>query len=331
MQGPLQNPQQFIVYGIDPGSSTSWATTRALVSNEPEEITHLTGREWDISDLDELIQEILDGTDECPSSLETTPVIVTLDAPLKMPTEFDVPITGLPGRNWPFNVNPFSTRPCEKFLSSRPEIIENNLEHAELVDTIRQLCNWGPDLQDPQNQRFTDIHVGVSVLGFQGAPHGPVVRLFRNRLEARLAETGFNDVDYSPWNALTPEAGHVYVLESHPAVSMALWAYQDGNTLPRYKGNNQPETQANFEALCAIVRALAAPRLDLDALAINDDNDLDAFVGFLNAVDLVRGKGDWIGTDEWGYFLCPKIAGMPEGQLMSEIWRNEAARVVALP
>jgi hypothetical protein len=122
---------------------------------------------------------------------------------------------------------------------------------------------------------------------------------------------------------------------------MALWANNNqlgrgvGNTLLQYKGDNKPETkaqtQANFQALRASVGALAAPQLNLDALAINDDNDLDAFVGFLNAVDLVRGKCDWIGTDEWGYFLCPEIAGMPEGQLMSEIWRNEAARVVALP
>ena len=38
-----------VVYGIDPGSSKSWATYRALIAHESLEITHLMRKEYPIS------------------------------------------------------------------------------------------------------------------------------------------------------------------------------------------------------------------------------------------------------------------------------------------
>lgn len=321
-------PRHVVIYGIDPGSSDSWAVYRALMSREQNRVTQVTRCVHPIQLLEALIQEIVSGTADYASTPKDIPVILSLDAPLNMPTRFEVPGPDLPNAHWPFNVNPFAVRPCEKALSSKPQIVNANLQHFDLAQTIGLICSWEGDFAGRQNTKFSSIHPGVSVLGYQGAPHGPVVRLFRDRLAKALHEISVQTV-YSPWSASDPATGFVYVLESHPAVSMAVSASQGQlqgiDVIPTYKGDNDPETLVNFQNLRASVLHMAAAYLDVDELPLEDDNDLDAFVGFLNVVDLLRGAGDWIGTVARGFFMSPRIHNVPDNRLMSEIWRDAGA------
>lgn len=243
-----------------------------------------------------------------------------------MPTAFRVPGLEPVRSRYPFNVNPFSVRPCEKALNSKPEVVNDSLHHPYLVGAIAAICGWTGNYRSQQNRKFTELHPGVSVLGYQGAPHGPVVRLFRERLSGYLAGRDVT-VSYSPIEARQPRPGVVYVLESHPAVSMAIWAGNqqlDGLDLVRkYKGNKREETRENFGNLRESVGKLVAERFNMEDVPIGNHDDLDAFVSLLNVVDLLRGHGDWIGTVEHGHFLTPRVEGLDRP--MADLWQEAAA------
>ncbi len=322
----MSRPSRIIAYGIDPGSRTSWATYRAEVELEGLRVSRVTRNVFLIARLDDLIAEIATET----ASLDATSVVLSVDAPLNMPDEFDLPGSTLPRSRWPFNVNPFSVRPCEKALSSKPEVPNEKLAHPMLAHSIAMICGWQNNYNGKHSTKFTDIHDGVSVLGYQGAPHGPVVRLFRERLVQALRQMGSRLV-LSPWDALSPESRHVYMVESHPAVAMAIWANQKQlpgfDRIPKYKGNRHKDTVASFRDLCATVCQLGGSYLDTSTLRVENDDDLDAFTGLLNVIDLLRGSGDWIGTVEQGYFLTPELRQLAGGKKMCEIWRTEAMKL----
>jgi hypothetical protein len=112
---------------------------------------------------------------------------------------------------------------------------------------------------------------------------------------------------------MTPRHRHVYLLESHPAVAMAVLASSgrlgEIRQIREYKGADAPQLdiKAHFSLLRDEIVRYATAMLGQHDLSPNDDDDLDALVGFLNVVELLKGEGDWFGCVDYGYFLIPKV------------------------
>jgi hypothetical protein len=323
-------------YGIDPGSGKPWAVFRAC---RPISGGALAGGDYTsvpIRKLDELIDEIA-GWAAARSS-----VLVSIDAPVNCIDLFDAPGLDTAGRHYPFNANPFTTRPCEKALATKPGVVNRSLIHRQLVDMIAALCGWHDEYKAKTNLSFVKRHEGVSVLGYMRAPHGPVVSLFVRRLRARHA-----DVCFSPREAASPSPGRVYVLESHPAVSLGFWA-EDGRlapltAIPKYKEEKLEQEPADAEAtggeetastvegglrqLRGPVVSLAGSGHSLTVRPPKTDDELDALVGLLNLLDLAGNKGDWFGCERLGYFLVPRFGRYPKDcpDTISEAWEQAFA------
>lgn len=292
-----------ILYGIDPGSSKPWAVYRMEYDASSTKPAQPQFQAVPIVQLDELIENILrDASDAA--------VLITIDAPICMPTQFTQPGSKLGGAAWPFDVSPFSTRPCEKSLSSRPTVVNRNLRFPKIASIVGCMAGWTEDYCDKSNQSMTTHHSGLSVLGYQGAPHGPVVRLFRDQL-GRAASCRNVEVSYSPKSAARPDPHTVYVLESHPAVTMAVWIFQQKlgslTSLPHYKGGRTSDMMYGFEQLSSAVTKLLSAKLAGSLSPVKSDDELDALVGLTNCVDLIRDNADWWGTENSGYFLIPRI------------------------
>lgn len=274
-------------------------------------------QETPIDLLDQLLSQILTDADDAP-------VLITMDAPICMPNEFSRPGSKLGGAFWPFNLNPFSTRPCEKSLSSTPSgVLSQNLLFPEIAKIVGLMAGWEGDYRDQANLPMTKIHIGLSVLGYQGAPHGPVVSLFRDKLTHKASEKGIG-VSYSPSAASKPELGWIYILESHPAVTMAVWIYQQRlgtlRQLPRYKGDSSQITKIGFaEVSSSVIKLFNHEVAELQS-SVTTDDELDALVGLANCVDLVRGDADWWGTEDSGYFLIPRIRDVKSELSVREAW-----------
>lgn len=312
--------------GIDPGSSKAWPVFCAAWDrgSPAPRLTDPAARRWDIKDLDGLVGLIAGLVREGGS------VLLALDAPINSADAFapmGIAVPGTPGasRYFPFDVHPFSTRPCEKALTGRVQVVPRNLLHRELVNQIGGLCGWTGDYRDPSNVSFVKHpgRSGVSVLGYMGAPHGPVVRSFLTALGASVP------LVRSVRAATNPEAGKVYVLESHPAVAMAFWARygQFGMSFPidEYK-----DTGPGYSRLAGAVSALGQELLGAAPVLVDDD-DLDSFVGLLNVVELATGRGTWFGTDALGYFLVPRARpdSPDHADDFGEVWERARARALA--
>jgi len=314
------NADKAILYGIDPGSSKAWIGYVGQLDLANRSVTCCSQRSWNIADLGRLIEEISQHVSTHGR------VLVSLDAPINRPIEFNPP--GIDEEStpaYPFNVNPFSTRPCEKALTSKPTRQLESLEHQDIVGGIARLCQWNGDHRNAENRSFADIHHGVNVRGYMGAPHGPVVDLFRTQLKAALGESHIC-LSISPREATTPRPCHVYLLESHPAVAMAVLArggcLETIRRICQYKGNNEPNVQAHFTLLRDEVVRYSATVDDGLACHPESDDELDAFVGFLNLVELLKGQGDWFGNIDYGYFLIRRVFDRSIG----EVWETAFAR-----
>ena len=167
---------EIALYSVDPGSSDKGWTV-AVCTAEPQPSVRL--RRMPIADLPSLVDELL-------RVAQRSHVAVALDAPLRAfggvqaPSCFS-PVGAIPGAAaWPFNVNPFAQRPCEKALCSRPPATAQ-LAASELRSALDDLCG------DDSGLTLSARHPGVSVLGYMSAPHAPVVRAFLEAL-ANAAE-----------------------------------------------------------------------------------------------------------------------------------------------
>ncbi len=310
--------ERTILYGIDPGSSKSWASYRTTCQKSSPSFDRPTYTETPIVSLDAFISKIA-----CDA--KDSAVLLAIDAPICVPQSFSHPGASLKRAYWPFNLNPFSTRPCEKALSSKPSVIDSKLEFPKLAEIIGRLCGWKGEHRNSSNRSLTKIHPGLSVLGYQGAPHGPVVQLFRDRLAERAASEGIR-LSYSPKAATKPISRCIYVLESHPAVTMAIWIAQKRlgaiDTLQKYKGDSSAATKIGFQsARNGVVDLLSKEIATLDS-PVSSDDELDALVGLANLVDLIRGKCDWWGTEDTGYFLIPEITDSLGFPTVREAWDN---------
>lgn len=314
----MENFKQAVLYGIDPGSSKSWASYRLTVQKSSLSSGNPTFNDEPISSLDALISRIVcDAKDHA--------VLLAIDAPICMPQSFSRPGATLKGAYWPFDLNPFATRPCEKSLGSKPGVMNSSLHFPEIAEAVGKLCGWEGEYRNPSNQSLTTIHPGLSVLGYQSAPHGPIVQLFRGRLAESAANAGIL-VSYSPNSAIRPCTRCIYVLESHPAVTMAIWIAQKRlgsiGTLQKYKGDSSVATKNGFQAARGGVVDLFRDEFASMDSPVSSDDELDALVGLANLVDLIRGKCDWWGTEDTGYFLIPKIADSLGSRTVREAWDN---------
>ncbi len=308
--------QGISLYGVDPGSSDKgWAVASCAASPRP--LVRL--RQMLIADLTTLVDELC-------AAAEHNHVLLSLDAPLRafggvqVPESFAPPGAVTGARAWPFNVNPFVTRPCEKALGSKPPNTAP-FPAAELRTALIELCDSGDDCP-----AFVTLHPGVSVLGYMGAPHAPVVRTFLDALADSAVETGLR-IGSDP--ALREhDAGTINVLESHPAVSLGFYASAGIAGFPRAIEKYKPWRQHRevFDALAeAVTRHIgAAHAADLERPIATDDC-LDAVVGLMNLLDISGGTGDLFGTSEEGYFLVPRVT---QSRSFLEIWETTRAKVV---
>jgi len=297
-----------VVVGADPGSSDKgWATWQGEARTDAE----LRFRLYAPERLDELVAFVVDRA-------VGAPVLLSLDAPICVPGGLLAPsgFTPPPGvekasRAWPFDVNPFSQRPCEKALSSVPKLVDRSLSHTMLCSEVSKLASWTSPFK--ANQAFADRHPGLSVLGYMSAPHAPIVRTFLARLRS-AAETNDIDIDFNPVRAANPRERTIYVLESHPALTLAIWCVRGmpgfPSVLPKYKGGAERRVVAR--ELSVLVSRLLVDRYDVTFATMPDSDDaLDALVGASNVLDLARGRAEIFGTEKIGYFLVPAetIAG----------------------
>jgi len=108
-----------------------------------------------------------------------------------------------------------------------------------------------------------------------------------------------------------------FVIEVHPAVSMAIWWVEENieGAFPRYKGNApQPQEhltgpQRDHLSQQRIWEALVRARIaDGDTPVPENDNQLDAWVAWKMGVDFLSGNACWVGTPHSGGFVLPAAA-----------------------
>ena len=307
------------LFSADPGSSAKgWAVADCSFEDGP----HVRMRQLSGLGLKTLVDDV------CAAAQEHH-VLLALDAPLRAfggmqaPSSFESAGAAKGGRAWPFDVNPFSQRPCEHALSSKPTVVNDSLVARELAMAVGQLCGWDAECRMPGNLSFTSLHDGVSVMGYMSAPHAPTVRTF---LEALEREAVSSDVavgyDLEPGQR---DVGCVSVHESHPAVALAFYAAQgaDGFQPPILKYKPLPQHGTAFLLLAAAVAThLKTCHGVVLEESIRTDDELDALVGLLGLVEQAAGTGDFFGTARDGRFLVPRRKG---ARTYGQIWEDAAA------
>lgn len=308
------------VVSADPGSSAKgWA----VASCDADPGGQVVLRKMLSPQLRGLVQELCE-------QAEQRPVLLGLDAPIRAfggvqaPADLDPQGDKAKILTWPFDVNPFSQRPCEHALRAAPPMAPKYPAQRALAEAIRELIA-GPKRvrKGTPNRSFIQAHPGVSVLGYMGAPHAPVVRTFLNALTQRATETGVA-TSYEVDGA-QPESRTIYILESHPAVAMGFYAsYASegfGPAIAKYKGAGR--SSDCFVRLCAATHGLLCVNREMPLeTKIATDDDLDAFVGLLHLLDLAENRGDLFGTAHDGYFLVPC---RPQGDSFRDLWARASA------
>ena len=138
----------------------------------------------------------------------------------------------------------------------------------------------------------------ASVLPFAGCPHWAI----------SCAALG-NPYGESPGSlALTPDnpcrqeaSRGSYLIEVHPAVTMAIWWLESGNRaeMRRYKGARFKEVIARYRA---VLTAQQIPE------QVDDDDKLDAWVAYRMACDFLDGEALWVGDAATGGYVLPRAA-----------------------
>ncbi|HJK93347.1 MAG TPA: DUF429 domain-containing protein [Polyangiaceae bacterium LLY-WYZ-15_(1-7)] len=293
------------VLGIDPGTSKSWSVVEARAKPgaslgrlvpEPMEA-------WPHDSLEE-------GVEQVEERARDHACLLVIDAPLRFPRTLAEAsfVPDEQNAHYPFDVNPFSTRPCERALRGKPR-------RKTLHESVRGLEAALQELRaEAKKRRSTWFRhaEGVSVQPFMQAPHGPIVDAFLVALrDAGLpVELSLEAMLSGSW-----EKGRVYVAESHPAVSMAMTPGVEA--VPKYKGGSESVKNLVKQLGPYASSVLAPPHPELH----DDDDELDAFVSALNGVSVVLGRADVFGTDEHGYFLVPQ---RESGPAWRDLWREAA-------
>lgn len=231
----MSTPRTAHLYGIDPGSSKPWAGYCCSFDLCKSQLIGTPAfRSWSRHQLVGLVDEMKSKVND------ESVVLVSLDVPISMPISFAPDYFSSSSRQYPFNVEPFTIRPCEASLRSRPSIIDENLEHIELIGAIGQLCGWVRPFRGRMNTPFQSMESceGISVMIYSEAPHQPITRVFLEHAARAISD---ESLIISPSKKETLKPSRIYVMESHPAVSMGFWAI-DGAlgenflSMPRYKG-----------------------------------------------------------------------------------------------
>ena len=106
--------------------------------------------------------------------------------------------------------------------------------------------------------------------------------------------------------------GQGFVIEVHPAVSMAVWwvALDCRGPFPRYKGNSgKGAAQHNRDAQRIIWDELGTRGLVEEGTPVPaSDDQLDAWVSWRMGVDFLVGKACWVGNPSVGGFVLPLAA-----------------------
>ena len=306
------------LFSVDPGSSDKGSAVARC------EFRAGAGVRLGIFKAPELAQVVCD---VCAAA-EKGVALLCLDAPIvafggiQAPSSLGPAGVGEGGHCWPFDVSPFSQRPCEHALTSKPTVVNTSLIAPDLAAAVGELCGWDEECRRSGNTLLDRIHPGVSVSGYMGAPHAPIVRVFLRTLAREAGSRGlrltFRD---DPGTCLQ---GSIAVYESHPAVAMAFYAgHGDVGFPPRidvYKPSRR-HTEV-FEGLAQTVLARLAPLHGVrDLPPVTSDDELDALVGLLCLSELAAGEGDFFGTPRDGRFLVPR---RPTGRSYGELWKDAA-------
>ena len=156
-------------------------------------------------------------------------------------------------------------------------------------------------------------HGAVNVRAFAGCPHWSItcdclgMPYGQPPQSLQIAEDAgqVGQVQETPAN---------FVIEVHPAVSMAIWWVGLGiaGAFPQYKGNI-PNAQRQAAMTTIWGGFLAAGLADGDTPVPDDDDQLDAWVAWKMGVDFLTGEACWIGTPESGGFVLPAMAEIQFG------------------
>ena len=112
----LDQPKRTHLYGIDPGSGKAWAVYHACMDLESGKLVEQPAfARWERTSLEERIGELLNKAREV-----STATMLAIDVPVVTPHEFIPDYIGSESRQYPFNVEPFTMRPCECALRSHP-------------------------------------------------------------------------------------------------------------------------------------------------------------------------------------------------------------------
>lgn len=146
----------------------------------------------------------------------------------------------------------------------------------------------------------------VSVLPFAGCPHWAIT----------CHTLGFpygtppEGLELSPSTFTRPAPGHALVLETHPAVALALlWmekGFSEAEAFPRYKGGGAATRDKSRE----IAEKLGfGPCRNADGKDVDwDDDALDAYVGWEMVRRFIHGKAILAGDPKKGGYLLPQCA-----------------------
>jgi hypothetical protein len=104
------------------------------------------------------------------------------------------------------------------------------------------------------------------------------------------------------------EANVNFVIEVHPAVSMAVWWIQQQTHEPFPKYKNIPNAQQDAAIQMIWAAFVNANLADDNTPVPENDNQLDAWVAWKMSVDFLSGEACWVGTPHSGGFVLPAAA-----------------------
>lgn len=319
------------VLGIDPGSE-KWAVAELLLQRDGDRWVRTSGRGLlgeasgrpAYASVRDLFPRLIRFAEQVEAGAG---VLMTLDCPLRFPQSFGHWLVArkYQPRHFPFDVNPFATRPCDRLLGARPKR-QSQLACPKLSEYAGSL------MPDPLGVNHGPRrHEGCNVLGFSGVTHWAVVRA----VLGDISRSGLA-INSNP-DAVTPWLGRMTALESHPAVTMALLCQNgrlDGvDNLKPYKDGTQKEARQTLWTAISSYMLDRWPHLlfrnDFAQVATcPTDDELDALVGLLNALDVLHAQADWIGDDEDGYIVVPRLT---EHQSWREHYADAKVRIRASP
>jgi len=153
----------------------------------------------------------------------------------------------------------------------------------------------------------------VSIGGFSGLSHW-VISCHCLGMPYGVSPDGLRIASHRN-DVISSDESMSWVIEVHPAVSMAIWWVEKNieGAFPKYKRNkgNEENTGAELDHLAqeriweAFVDAGLA---DDDPPGPTNDDQLDAWVAWKMGVDFLSGKACWVGTPHSGGFVLPIAA-----------------------